>query len=51
MKKLALLLTLISFSVAAYATEPLLLDPLPASEYAKVPVVSTMIGSSIRRRE
>ena len=41
MKKLALLLALISFSVAAYATEPLLLDPLPASEYANVPVVST----------
>lgn len=45
MKKLALLLTLISFSAAAYATEPLLLDPLPASELGNVPAISNTTTS------
>lgn len=46
MKKLALLVTLISFSGAAFATEPLLLDPLTPSELVNTTVPTTAQGTT-----
>ena len=47
MKKLVLLVTLISFSGATFAAEPLLLEPLtPAQLGNKVPTATTQQGAT-----